>query len=84
MTMLGIMDLRSDMILSTLSISYGGFSLGFPKRPHTNGDVGLIRMNMYSLIIHLRLFPKLANVGLPPNNPSHYLDIKKIEFKLCR
>ena len=51
--MLGITTLHNCMILSTLRISSHGFALGFPKRPHTNGDVFL--------------FPKLANVGLPPN-----------------
>ena len=36
--MLGITTLHNGMILSTLSIKSRGFALGFPKRPHTNGD----------------------------------------------
>ena len=39
--MLEITTLHNGMILSTLSISSRGFVLGFPKRPHTNGDVFL-------------------------------------------
>ena len=34
-------DLYNGMILSTLSINSRGFAFGFPKRPHTNGDVFL-------------------------------------------
>ncbi|KAG7019552.1 hypothetical protein SDJN02_18513, partial [Cucurbita argyrosperma subsp. argyrosperma] len=37
-TMLGITTLHNGMILSTLSIKSHGFALGFPKKPHTNGD----------------------------------------------
>ena len=36
--MLEITTLHNGIILSTLSISSHGFALGFPKRPHTNGD----------------------------------------------
>ena len=38
------------MILSTLSISFHGFALGFPERPHTNGDVFLVYKLMIALV----------------------------------
>ena len=41
-TILGTTTLYNGMILSTLSMSSLGFAFGFPKRPHTNGDVFLI------------------------------------------
>ena len=52
-------DLHNSMILSTLS---GLMALVWtsPK--------GLISMEMYSLLINPWSFPKLANIGLPPNN----------------
>ena len=61
--MLGITTLHNSMTLSTLSINSHDFALDFPKRPLTNGDVCS--------------FPKLANVGLPLNNPQQniYLSI---------
>ena len=33
-------------------------------------------MEMYSLLINPRSFPKLANVGLPPNNPQQKIEIQ--------
>ena len=39
--MLGIMNLHNGMVLSTPTISSHGFALGFPKNPHTNGDIFL-------------------------------------------
>ena len=60
--LLEITDLHNRMILSTLSISSRGFPSGFPKRPHTTEDVFLL-INSWS-------FPKLAKVGLLPNNPQ--------------
>ena len=44
--MLGTTTLHNGMILSSLSISSHGFALGFPKSPHTNGDVFLIYKHM--------------------------------------
>ena len=60
-TMLETTTLYNGMILSTLSISSRDFAFGFPKIPHTNGDVFLTCKPM--------IIPKLANVGLPPNDP---------------
>ena len=59
--MLEITTLHNGMILSTLSISSHGFALGFPKRPHINRDI---------FLTYKPSFPKLANVGLPSNNPQ--------------
>ena len=60
--MLVITTLHNGMILSTLSISSRGFTFGFPKRLHTNGDVFLI----YKLVIILLISQR----GTPFQQPS--------------
>ena len=63
-TMLGIMTLHNGMILSTLSISSHVFALGFPKRPHTNGDVFLTYKPM--------IIPLISQCGTPSQQSSTF------------
>ena len=49
--LLEITTLYNGMILSTLSIRSRGFTFGFPKRDHANGDVFLTYKSMINLLI---------------------------------
>ena len=73
-SLLEITTLHNGMILSTLSINSRDFALGFSKRPCTNGDV--------FLTYKPTIIPKLANVGLPPNNLQHYRACFQLECEL--
>ena len=58
------------MILSTLSINFGGLALGFPKH--------LIRDEFF---MNPRSFSKLANVGLPLQQSSIILPSNKVHYR---
>ena len=49
--LLGTTTLHNGMILSTLSMNSHDFALGFPKGPHTSGDVFLTYKSMIILLI---------------------------------
>ena len=63
--MLGITNLHNSMILSTLSISSRGCTLGFLKRSYSNGDLFFI----YKLIIN----PLISRCGTPHQQSSQAL-----------
>ena len=73
MLLLGITDLHGGMILSTLRISSHSFALGFPKRPHTNGDV-------FPTYINLRSFSKLGQCGTPSQQSSTASTCRSVDY----
>ena len=74
-TMLGITNLHNSMILSTLNISFHRFAFGFPKIPHTNGDLFLTYKPMIIPLISQcatpsqQSSPKIKYTIEPPMRP---------------
>ena len=70
--LLEITTLHNGMILSTLSISSRGFTFGFPKRPHTSGDVFLTYKLMIILLISKCGPPTLQSSTILSSNKVHH------------